>query len=258
MDNNYQTYVNKTAQLTLPKNYLQQLKNIQNSAKFREGKAIYFPGFSVITPPGNDDSYNNEFYSQLKEFQAQIAQNLDSNLFIPIPPSSFHLTVADLIWEQDYEKSVKKNPNFDSLLIQEINAIFEEYKRGLTNSNPLQFELLGLSIFPRAITICLVPSEKDYQEILTLRKYIYQNANIIKLGIEQHYDFNAHITLGYFDQIIPNLDLENIQNTLTSINDEWLEKNPPNFFINQIELRKFDDMTIYNPVPNCTTINYQL
>jgi hypothetical protein len=256
MDVHYQSYVNKVTKFSLPTNYSQQLKNIQTSPKFCNGKPINFPGFSVITPLGKADVNNIQFYKQLKQCQEKICQKLDSDLFIPIPVSTFHLTIADLIWEQDYQNAISLNPNFDFLLIQEINSIFEEYKSGLTNTNSLELELLGLSIFPRAIAICLVPSEKDYEQIVKLRKYIYQNSHLIELGIEQNYDFIAHITLGYFGQIKPNLNLEQLAHILMSINDEWLAQNPSNFFISQLQLSKFEDMITYNSIPNSQIINY--
>lgn len=245
MDHNYQDYVNKVVQMTLPKNYLQQLQHIQTSPKFNDGKPVNFPGYSIITPPWEYETNNQNFYEQIQSCQQKLTENLDAKLFIPVPHSSFHLTLADLIWEKIYLNAVSENSNFDNQLIEEINFIFQRYQNSLNNKKPLELELIGLSIFPRAISVCLVPIQSSYEIILNLRREIYQNKNITKLGIEQQYDFTAHITLGYFGEIPANLDINNIENILTSINDEWLEKQPPNFLINQVELRKFDDMMNY-------------
>lgn len=256
MDDSYQTYVNKVAQMTLPTNYLYQLENIHKSGKFVDGKPTNFPGYSIITPPSQDEKNNHEFYQQLTSCQAKITQNLDSKLFIPLPCSSFHLTIADLIWEQNYLNSVDENPNFDSQLIGEINLIFQHYQESLINSKSLELELLGLSIFPRAIVVCFAPTEESYEKILDLRREIYQNQGIIKLGIEQQYNFIAHITLGYFGEILPNLDLENTQNILASINDEWLENQSPIFTIEEVQLRKFEDMINYTRQSDWAVIKF--
>jgi hypothetical protein len=243
--------------MTLPNNYLQQLQNIQKSAKFSNGNPVKFPGYSIITPPWEEETNNQEFYEQLKSSQTKLSQNLDSRLFIPIPPSSFHITIADLIWEQSYLNSVSENPNFDAQLIAEIKLIFQNYQDSLRCGNSLELELLGLSIFPRAIAVCLAPTETSYQKIVDLRREIYQNEGIIKLGIEQQYNFVAHVTLGYFGEINENLNLENIQNILTSINDRWLENHPPIFKIHQVQLRKFEDMMSYQRQPDWAVINFE-
>jgi hypothetical protein len=88
-----------------------------------------------------------------------------------------------------------------------------------------------------------------------LRQLIYQDEKIIKLGIEQQYDYVAHVTLGYFGEIDSNLELNNIQSALSKINDQWLEESPLLFQLKNIELRKFNDMITYIRQPNWPTIN---
>ena len=66
---------------------------------------------------------------------------------------------------------------------------------------------------------------------------------IIKLGIEQQYDFVGHITLGYFDKVDDNGDRDQIELKITEINDQLVAKSLPVFKLNQWELRKFTDMT---------------
>jgi hypothetical protein len=63
------------------------------------------------------------------------------------------------------------------------------------------------------------------------------------LGIEQQYNFTAHITLGYFDEIPANFNIETTTEQLNQINDHWLESEPQIFKIRQAELRHFSDMT---------------
>lgn len=256
MDDNYQSYINRVAPMTLPNNYLQQLENIQKATKFHNSQPVSFPGYSIISPPAEEDSNNREFYEQLANCQKKLSDNLDTEFFITIPPSTFHLTIADLIWEKNYLNSVAENPDFDQKLINEIALIFENYQNSSVKNNYLELELLGLSVFPRAITVCLAPTESSYQKVIELRRKIYQNRSIIKLGIEQQYNFIAHVTLGYFGEIKSDLNLNNIQNILTSINDEWLENEPPICSIKQVELRKFENMINYTREENWATIQF--
>lgn len=255
MDGSYQNYVNRVVQMTVPSNYKQQLKNIQSSPKFIDGKPVEFPGFSIITPPQVEDNYNQEFYQDLDFIASQLKAKLDSEFFLGLPLQSFHLTLADLIWEKTYINAVKQNPNFDVLLVAEMAKIFDEYKSFLTKVSILELEVLGLSIFPRAIAVCLSPTEASYEPIIKLRQLIYQNEEIIKLGIEQQYDFAAHVTLGYFDKIDGDIDLEKVESVIKEVNDLWIE-NPAHLFqLKQFELRKFTDMINYHRQPEWATIN---
>lgn len=257
MDGNYQEYINRVVPLTIPTNYEQQLQNIQSSPKFSQGKPVKFPGFSVITPPWADSQTNDGFYQQLENMQTQLVEKLGEKLFIAVPSSSFHLTIVDLIWEKVYINAVKENPDFDQLLIAEIANIFDKYQSSLDNIKNLELEVLGLSIFPRAIAVCLAPTEESYEQIIELRKLIYQAGKIIKLGIEQQYNFVAHITLGYFGEINPEIDWQEIKTNLSQINDQWLEESSSLFKLDKIELRKFNDMITYVREPDWATINLE-
>ncbi len=254
MDGNYQSYVNRVVQMTLPANYKQQLKNIQSSPKFIDGKPVEFPGFSVITPPASEENKNQEFYQHLQVIQSELMKKLGSDFFLGLPPESFHLTLADLIWEKNYINAVKETNNFDELLVLEIATIFKQYQQTLSDINTLKLEVLGLSIFPRAIALCLAPTEESYEPIIKLRQLIYQNEQIIKLGIDQQYDFAAHVTLGYFDKIDGNIDLENVESIIKEVNDHWIETPPPIFNLQDFELRKFTDMINYIREPEWATI----
>jgi hypothetical protein len=104
--------------------------------------------------------------------------------------------------------------------------------------------------------VCLIPKdENSYEEIIQLRRLIYQNRKLMGLGIEQHYHFTAHITLGYFGEIPANLDRIQLSNMLSDLNQQWL-LNFPEILVNQAQLRKFDNMTHYYRQPNWTSLDF--
>ncbi|MBR8828033.1 MAG: DUF1868 domain-containing protein [Gomphosphaeria aponina SAG 52.96 = DSM 107014] len=246
MDDTYQIYVNRVAQMTLSASYAQQLQNIQKSAKFDGGVAVPFPGYTVMTPPEPEDPVNSEFYNYLKLCQGELLQHLPPGLLVPIPPASFHVTLADLIWDGGYRDAVGKNPQFEQELFAHISESFRQYQAGMETSKPIILQLLGLSIFRRALAVCLVPAkEEGYGQIVGLRRSIYQNSGIISLGIDQQYDYTAHVTLGYFGEIAPQLNRESLGRTLGRLNDSWLETEPPVISIERAQIRKFTDMLNY-------------
>ena len=257
MNETYQEYINRVAQLTLPSTCSVQLKTIQTSPKFVDGKATFFPGYSIITPPSKDDPDNQKFYSQIQFLQQNIIQQLEPGFVIPVPAESFHVTLADLIWDDSYQQAVKENPQFETQLQEQISQSFQQYKSTIDYQNPIQWQLLGLTVRPRAIMACLVPKDQvSYQAIVDLRRCIYQNGGLMALGIEQQYDFTAHITLGYFDRLTPTLNRSEVCVIISQISDRLLDGEPTILTINRGELRKFDNMINYYRQPDWTAISF--
>ncbi|MEC4984183.1 MAG: DUF1868 domain-containing protein [Oscillatoria sp. PMC 1068.18] len=247
MDEAYQTYLNRVARLTVPSAYSGQLQNIQESPKFRGGQSQDFPGYTVMTPPWREDSDNDDLYGSLKVVQSELKQQLDSGLLTTVPPESFHLTLADLIWDSGYRDALKDNPNFEPQLQDCILESFQQSQEVVSLGKPIELRLLGLTVRPRAIAVCFTPvDEAGYTRILQLRRSIYQNPGLIGLGVEQQYTFMGHVTLGYFDTIPTDLDPVRLQQILTTLNDQLLEAEAQILTVRRAELRQFANMTAYD------------
>jgi hypothetical protein len=261
LNETYQDHINRVARLSLPTSYNSQLQNIHKSPKFEKGKHTYFPGYSVTTPTMEDDPVNQEFYNNLKSWQTTLCQKLDNNFFVPIPPESFHLTVADLIWSSSFIQAVEENPNFERELRKSIEESLELYKQSLDGQNYSVWRSIGLIVKPRAIVISFIPKdEASYQQILNLRRCIYQNSNLIKLGIEQQYDLTAHITVGYFGELANDRNYcqqQQFDKTLAELSEQWLKNEPITLAIDRVELRKFDDMMRYYREDDWAVVNYR-
>jgi hypothetical protein len=249
LDENYQTYLNRVMRLTLPETYKSQGQNIQASPKFQHSleqgwQANKFPGYSIITPPGPEDQDNVSVYSALTTFQATINQALGPDLFIPLPSESFHLTLADLIWDSAYEHAKTANLEFEQQLKSRIAQSLQAFQP-LSLNQPIGFEILGLTVMPRAIAVCLAPKDEiSYERILKLRRAIYQNPEVIAVGIEQQYYFTPHITLGYFGRVA-DVDREALTQTFDQLNQTWISNPDKSFLVRRAELRKFDNMMAY-------------
>lgn len=261
MDENYQTYLNRAMRLILPDTHRSQVQLIQESPKFRPhpelGRAaVPFPGYTIVTPPGNEDNKNLGFYRALAEQQQQLLQQMGANLFAPVPLESFHLTLADLIWDSAYRHTTETNPNFEPQLQQCLAQIFEQCQP-IAEGKEIEFQAVGLMVMTRAIAMCLAPvDEYSYERILKFRRTIYQNHDLIRLGIEQQYYFTPHITLGYFGAIPSADDLSVLGDRIVEINQQWLDSGSREFWVHRAELRKFDDMTNYYRKPDWAAFEF--
>jgi hypothetical protein len=250
LDDTYPVYVNRVARMTLPDAYQAQVQHIQPSPKFQRQPSgafqpVSFPGYSVITPPWAEDVQNTEFYQGIQTLQQQVVAKLSPELVVPIPPDSFHMTLADLIWDSAYDHASEK-PGFDQQLRDRISESMQQCHPA-PDQAPVYWQALGLVVMPRAIGVCLAPKdEKSYQQVLELRRALYQNLDLMALGIEQQYHFTAHVTLGYFGDSALDGDRNAIGQSLNMLTQQWLDSGAPQALqIYRAELRKFDDMTRY-------------
>jgi hypothetical protein len=254
LDDNYQAYLDRIGTLTTTQAHAQQLQHIVESPKFRptdEGnlKPVPFPGYSIITPPAGDETVNVEFYQVMQQCQAQLRQQLDEGFFATLPAESLHFTLADLIWDGAY-RDAAFNPQFDEQLQRCIGEIFQKSQPVLRSAESPQWQATGLVVRPRAIAATLIPAnEAAYNRILLLRRALYQNPQLMRLGIEQQYYLTAHITLGYFGKKPADFDAAALAKFLSECGEDTVVKAPP-FVVQRAELRKFEDMTRYERQPN--------
>lgn len=256
MDDTYQGYVNRVAPQTLAIAYEQQLANAQGSPKFDQGAPVPFPGFSLVTPIASDDQPNQEFYGHLGNVQGQVGE-IFGNALVPVPPSSLHLTVADLIWDGPYQALRRSNPDFEQQLCSCLQHSFADYQDQFGPYAGCQWQVLGLLVLPRSLGVALVPRrEADYDLLVKVRRAIFQNPTLIGLGIEQQYRYTAHVTLGYFKPAIEQReDEKTLSESLCRINDHWLESEPQILHIHSVQLRYFSDMTCFTRQPHYPMLN---
>ena len=157
--------------MTLPEAYKTQIQHIQESSKFRVHAGVRvatpFPGYTLITPPAAEDLKNAAFYGQIEAYQRQLLElPIGGDLIVPVPAVSFHVTVADLIWDSAFHHACTKNPQFAEDLNSQLAEMFQEYQQLMTKGSPISWQMWGLIVMPRAVGVCLVPkNERSYEEI---------------------------------------------------------------------------------------------
>ncbi|MBI4785083.1 MAG: DUF1868 domain-containing protein [Oscillatoriophycideae cyanobacterium NC_groundwater_1537_Pr4_S-0.65um_50_18] len=262
MDDNYQVYVNRVVRATLPETFQSQVQYIQPSPKFEQQpdgtiQPAPFPGYTVITPPWVDDRQNGAVYTHLQQYQQQILDKLEPNLLIPVPADSFHFTLADLIWASAFNHACE-DPTFETQLHDRVADSFFKSESSVQGEKPIYWQIIGLFLRTRALGVCLVPREQDsYDRVIQLRRTLYQNSDLIALGVEQQYNFTAHITLGYFGEAATSADSDRLSQALIELNNQWLESDEMHDVgLHRAELRKFDDMTRYYREPNWATLDF--
>lgn len=264
MDDQYQTYINRVVAMTRSEHHQSQWPLIQSSPKFRPPtqpgatawEAVPFPGYTIVTPSGSEDKANPRFYKALGELQVKLADLIPSPFGLALPPESFHFTLADLVWDRSYLQAIAANPTYEPQIQGAIAQTFAQQAPQVSQGQPILLQVMGFVVMTRAIGLCLAPhTESDYERLVGVRRSVYQSPHILALGIEQQYHFTAHITLGYFGQLPDTIDPLPLSQGLEQLTHDFLET-CPEFTIDQVELRKFDNMTHYFREPDWPVLRF--
>ncbi len=260
MDDSYQAYLERLSKMVQPDSYHSTLQYLCKSPKFARTtdgvvRAVLFPGYTLISPTNEDDTVNVEAYAAIQTASDALASQLPEGLLIGLPPTSYHMTIADLIWDSAY-RDLSLDPAYDANLRDRLAALFSEVKPQVVGPTCVSWQVLGFVVMPRAIGVCLIPSdEASYRRTVRVRRSIYQDSAMMGLGIDQQYHFTAHVTLGYFGDIPANLDRAAIAKTLSEANQHFAQDKVV-LSLDRAELRRFEDMTVYTREPEWPVLNW--
>jgi hypothetical protein len=256
VDETYQAYLTRVAKQTHPDTYRSQVQHLQESPKFKAGQAVPFPGYTINTP-GKADERNQDFYEHLQHTQQELIAQFGSAWLVSVPSESFHFTAADLIWETTYRHALAENPHFEQQLCDSIQRSFDQYEQSLPERQPIELQLLGLLVRPRSLGVVLAPiNENSFTRMMELRRSLYQNSDLIALGVEPQYPFTAHIPLCYFGQLPSTQERDRICEQLVSFNDRWVGAEPEILCSYSVGLYHFEDMTHFQRKPHFPTVEF--
>ncbi|HEY63437.1 MAG TPA: DUF1868 domain-containing protein [Caldilineae bacterium] len=252
-DRSYREYQTVIAQMVSDKGIRQAAASVHNSDRFRwDAKrrrwlATPCPGCTVITPPFLEETANVATYARLGDIQQALVQGAGATVLAPVPVSSFHLTVADLVWGDTY---LRQNdlPGYEGRLIAAITDVFQHNGRLADEAIPAL--LRGVTAFVSGIVAVVdFPNETDYVRLCALRAAIYEDKRLQALGVYPTGPFTGHITLAYVSGLKGEEDRERLADTLTALNREYFEQPIP-FSLVRAEFRRFADMSAYHRAPD--------
>ncbi|MGD1904132.1 MAG: DUF1868 domain-containing protein [Geitlerinemataceae cyanobacterium] len=249
MDDSYQAYLERLAKMVRPDSYHSTLQYLRKSPKFARmadgtDRAVSFPGYTLISPTSEDDPANAGAYAAIDAAYADLLTRLPADWIIGLPLASYHMTIADLIWDSAY-RDLSHSPDYDTKLRDRLGDLFSEVGPQVVGPKPVSWQVLGFVAMPRAIAVALVPvDDVSYRRTVRVRRSIYQDSAMVGLGIDQQYHFTAHVTLGYFGEIPADLDRLSIAAQLEAANERFSREKVV-LSLDRAELRRFEDMVAY-------------
>ncbi len=211
----------------------------------KERKPVDCPGITLLAEPIRAKDPCNPY-----AIEGFIAKNLEklqdkikgeTSRFVPVPPETLHLTVADLLWEERYEvlinsqgSEIQKTP-----LFQEIDRLL---KRLGGSSTSLSATIVGVGGFPGVVVALVDFESSDYDRIKSCRDEIYSNFVLANYGVFREYPFLGHVTLGYIEAV-PPYRLDSVLNEIRLTNPfGWT------FQFETVGIYQFENMSAYKQV----------
>lgn len=221
--------------------------------KFRlvEGKwqTLPYRGFAFVSMV-KDNSGNGTLLEALCNCQQQLLEGELQDQIFPLPPDSFHQTIANFLSGNRYAANIEAHgltSSYPKVVEQALRQISP-----LSPTNPLIMQMIGLGIFGSALGVLGVfPSETDYSKIIHLRNGLYHTPQMNSMGIHRTRPFIGHITLGYFgEEIVGNESLQKqLIEKCISIN-QTIKNGAWKFTIHAAQLRRYEDLSRFEHPSN--------
>ncbi|MEE2786391.1 MAG: hypothetical protein VX589_03565 [Myxococcota bacterium] len=226
-----------------PRAWAKSLETIEVSNKYVDGQPVYFPGLSVVSPPGPESPQWSTIYQPLVELREGILSDLPGSGHQSVPDESLHVTGADLIAGPRYLAQTKRVGDFDNLLAEQVNVAWAQMP---ATGRPLRWQFAGIAFFQHALVCLLNPVDKsDYDPLIHLRDLIYGCSDLAELGVRKTKPFMAHITLAYYTNI-PPLPTRLSWLERCRLRQDTFDIFKVPFSLDTLEIRRFQDMTAYH------------
>lgn len=242
-DDDFADYRTKVAKQIADKALGDTALGLTPAGKFENGCPKLYPGYTIITSPYDDESdgENRRTYQALARVQESLVKHFNSHTFAPVPVSSFHLTIADLIAGSTFAKK-EAIEGWESDLRETLRPVFERAQCFVRK--PPRLLVCGLGLFSSVIVAAITSEDEfGYYQLLRLRESIYNDRRLQAFGIKRpKYSFMGHITMGYVEARPDPESAASLSRMISRINEREFLKALP-FKVTKVELRRFDDMS---------------
>ena len=221
------------------------------AGKFRrEGNAWVptpYQGHAVLAVL-NSTRDNDEAVRILSDTQEALVAGFNrvEKLF-PLPPASFHQTIANTLSDENYHREVVQKGLAD-VYPARVATVLSDIKSG-SGEVPVM-RMVGISLFGTALGVLGVFHEKSaFDRVLALRDEFYTHLDIAALGIRRTRPFIGHITLGYIESVLDEAERFRLVEVVSDLNRALAEQNVL-FSMPLAELRAYDHLAEFRPLPH--------
>jgi|GEM_PF-1793905 len=203
------------------------------------GNYLPFPGLSIISFVDT----TSILHKKLCDIQEIVRNSKYNSSFSFLPPQSFHMTVFDLLCDQERTEEKWSNLYDQNTEIKEIADDFSKSFSSLSFPENMKMKIDGCSDIEITLKLCLTPCDDNYSSLL----YDFRNqiSKITGIRHKNHDNYKFHISLAYLRD--KDID-ENEFNRFISNYEELLFSPYKIISLNKPEFVYFPNMTSFIPI----------
>ncbi|HTR29831.1 MAG TPA: hypothetical protein VMH27_11210 [Puia sp.] len=225
---------------------LERAMGVRPSGNYRyeDGRwaAQPYPGFAVLSMV---DEYagNESLAGILAAVQNELLERCPwDGAIYPLPPDSFHQTVANMLSAQRFLQRVAA-AELEGAYPGMVKRAFGQI--GMKRKGPVEMRLIGLSIFGTALGALGVFEQKEhYERILRFRAGLYADPGLAALDVRMTRPFIGHITLAYVESELSAGQRRQLAETANVLNGHIKEVRPV-FRFSGTGLRRYEHLTSF-------------
>lgn len=230
----------------------QRAEKLKSTNKFSCVDGVWHPqdykGYAIVSMLDTNPN-NEELSEKLVQFQNRIQQTMQlPHHFYMMPQASFHQTIVNTLSGSRFKEHII-DKGLEARYPEIIQNAFEKTTKSSIASS-IKMNFTGIAIFGSAIGILgVIEDEQHWKAIMQLREELYSNPDLNQHDIKRTRPFIAHITLGYIDGELTEVQKQQLVQELDNINTS-IDFSELVFSIDKTELRSYDQLAEFVSKPN--------
>lgn len=214
---------------------------------YKDGRVKYFPGNTIICFADP----KSQAYQEAEWVQQQIVNEAYGNKFTMLPPSSFHMTVFELLCDEVRdEEHWSSHLSLDAPLVETDQYFIETVPQVKAPAN-FRMQFTGLGLGRSGIMLNLKPADDETHQAIW--QYRDELSEVTGIRFPNHETYGFHLSLAY--RIIQLSDDEETQlEQLARQVNQRLVETCDVFDTGQPMLTFFDDMFAFVPIDKRHTL----
>ena len=247
MDLSYKDYIDRQFREIEQDRLLERALALRPSGNYKRNGAGWvpqsYPGFAIISMV-DENQDNHGLPGVLKAVQAGLLEQCPwEESIYPLPPGSFHQTVANNLSEERFLQHIHR-PGLEPVYPDLVARAFT--KLPSLPHRVLPMRLIGVSIFGTALgALGIFDSEPAYQRILDFRAGFYDDPHLSTLDVRMTRPFIGHITLAYIETDLDTTQRETLATAVYDINKQF-EEAMPTFNLSLTGLRRYHHLSAFH------------
>jgi len=214
---------------------------------YEDGRVRQFPGNTIICFADPQ----SPAYQEAEWVQHQLELQPYGDKFALLPPSSFHMTVFELICDQVREPNKWSSALALDAPLEETDQYFIETVATVTPPHNFRMRFDQLHIGTSGLSLGLLPADEETATVL--RQYRDDVANATGVRSPDHDTYGFHLSLGYGIIALNELETHQLRQFAKHVNQR-LNRTFGIFDTGQPILTFFDDMFSFVPANERQTL----